>query len=95
MALAGLEWIVVGVIVLVIFVWGPGKLPEVAKSLGRARKEFEEASRGLTQTTPSPRIEEQASDSLIDVARKLGIQTEGKTRQEISDEVVRAAQTKK
>jgi hypothetical protein len=33
-----------------------------------------------------------ASDSLIDTAQKLGISTQGKTRQEISDEIVRLAQ---
>ncbi len=96
MALAGFEWIVVGVIVIVIFVFGPSKLPEVARSLGRARKEFEEASRGITSPTSyTPRIEDTSTDPLIEVARKLGISTEGKTRQEISDEIVKTAQSKK
>ncbi len=96
MALAGFEWIVVGVIVIVIFVFGPSKLPEVARSLGRARKEFEEASRGITSPMSyTPRIEDTSTDPLIEVAQKLGISTEGRTRQEISDEIVKAAQSKK
>ncbi len=96
MVLQGLEWVAIGVIVVVIFVFGPSKLPEVARSLGRARKEFEEASRGITSSTSyTPRIEETPSDPLIDVARRLGVNTEGKTRQEISDEIVKAAQSKK
>ncbi len=92
----GFEAVVIGIILVVIFIWGPSKLPEVARSLGRARKEFEEASRGLTSVTAlTPRVEESGSDPLIEVARKLGVSTEGKTRQEISDEIVKAAQTKK
>ncbi len=95
MAVVGYEAIVIGIILIVIFIWGPNKLPEVARSLGRARKEFEEASKGLTGSTNStPRIESTVSDPLIETALKLGIKTEGKTRQEISDEIVRVAQTK-
>ncbi len=96
MAIVGFEAIVIGIILVVIFVWGPGKIPEIARSLGRARKEFEEASRGLT-TGPSysPRVEEAGTDPLIETARRLGIATEGKTRQEISDEIVKTAQAKK
>lgn len=95
MAIVGPELIVIAIILVVIFVWGPGKLPEVARSLGRARKEFEEASRGLTSTTsPAPKLEA-VPDPLIEVAQKLGISTEGKTRKEISDEIVKAAKTNK
>lgn len=95
LAIVGPEIIVIAIILVVIFVWGPSKLPEVARSLGRARKEFEEASRGLTTTAATPRLEDSSSDPLIEVARKLGVTTEGKTRKEISDEIVKAAQTKK
>ena len=96
MAIVGLEFIVIAIIVIVLFVWGPSKLPEVARSLGRARKEFEEASRGLMSTTaPVPRLEDSSPDPLIEVAQKLGVSTVGKTRKEISDEIVKAAQSNK
>ncbi len=96
MAIVGYEAIVIGIIVVVIFVWGPNKIPEIARGIGRARREFDEASRGLTSTsTTSPRIESASSDPLIDTAQKLGISTSGRTRQEISDEIVRTAQNKK
>ena len=96
MAIVGLEVIVIAIIVIVLFVWGPSKLPEVARSLGRARKEFEEASRGLMSTTaPTPRLEDSSPDPLVEVAQKLGVSTVGKTRKEISDEIVKAAQSNK
>jgi sec-independent protein translocase protein TatA len=95
MAIVGYEAIVIGIIVVVIFIWGPNKIPEIAKGLGRARREFDEASKGLTSgSTILPRIDASASDPLTDTAQKLGINTTGKTRQEISDEIVRVAQTK-
>ena len=95
MVALGPELIIIFGILAVIFIWGPQKLPEVARSIGRARKEFEEASKGITQTNYAPRIEASAQDPLIDVAQKLGISTQGKTRLEISDEIVKAAQSKR
>lgn len=40
MALVGYEWVIVAAIILVILLWGPKRLPELARSLGQARKEF-------------------------------------------------------
>ena len=43
-------WIVILVIVLLVF--GAGKLPEIGKSLGRSIKEFkDETSNGMSETT--------------------------------------------
>jgi sec-independent protein translocase protein TatA len=80
-------------VVAVILIWGPSKIPELAKSIGRARKEFDDASRGVMQpmSTPTASPSTSTPDSLVDTAQKLGINTEGKTRQEISDEIVRNA----
>ncbi len=78
-------------VLAVILIWGPQKIPELARSIGRARKEFDDASKGLTQPTSSS-LTVPSSDSLIDTAHKLGIDTQGKTRQEISDEIVKLAQ---
>ncbi|HXP90745.1 MAG TPA: twin-arginine translocase TatA/TatE family subunit [Fibrobacteria bacterium] len=38
----GIEWIIILVIVLLVF--GPSKLPQLAKGLGQAKKEFKEAA---------------------------------------------------
>ena len=38
----GFEWIIILVIILLVF--GPSKLPQLAKGLGLAKKEFKEAS---------------------------------------------------
>ena len=84
--------VILGVLV-VIMIWGPSKIPELARAVGRARKEFDDASRGIaepTSTTSHPI----ASDPLVDTAQKLGISTQGKTREQISDEIVKNARAK-
>lgn len=80
-------------VVIVILIWGPSKIPELARAVGRARKEFDDASKGIVQSS-STLPETAASDTLVETARKLGINTQGKTREQISDEIVSAAQSK-
>ena len=90
-----LQWIVIGVIVIVIFLWGPQKIPDLAKALGRAKREFDEASREVTGsvTAPAPRVtpDMSADQALVEAARGLGITTDGKTRAQISAEIVQKA----
>jgi sec-independent protein translocase protein TatA len=96
MALDATELIIIGVIAIVIFLWGPQKIPELARSLGRAKREFDSASREVTEavaipSTPSMPRPKTADEILIETARKLGISTEGKTREQISQEIVNKA----
>ena len=87
--LAPLELIVIGVIVVVVFLWGPKKIPELARSIGLARREFTKGSKESANSTTGQLTAGNAPDqTLIDTARKLGIDTEGKTREQISDEIV-------
>jgi sec-independent protein translocase protein TatA len=90
------QWIIIGVIVLVIFLWGPQKIPDLAKAIGRARKEFDQASKdvqGMASGTPGPAAapapaQKSGDQMLIETARALGIATEGKTREQIAQEIV-------
>ena len=50
------ELILILIIALVIF--GPGKLPEIGKAVGKAMNEFKKASRDLTQDIKEDKIEE-------------------------------------
>jgi sec-independent protein translocase protein TatA len=96
-----LQWIIIGVIVIVIFLWGPQKIPDLAKAIGRARREFDEASRevgtsisGASGATASARVvtpDISGDQALLEAARGLGITTEGKTRAQISQEIVAKA----
>lgn len=97
MAIVGWEMIAVVAVLAVILLWGPGKIPELAKSIGKAKRELEKTQKELTtfpseETTSAPAPATPApDDALISAARKLGISTEGKTRDAISREIVEKA----
>lgn len=46
-----LQLIVIAGIVIILFLFGPNKIPEIARTIGRARKEFEAASKEFQQIT--------------------------------------------
>ncbi len=85
--------VILGVLA-VILIWGPSKIPELARAVGRARKEFDDASKGMIQPSTPASPEPASPDALVETARKIGINTQGKTRQEISDEIVKATQAR-
>ena len=102
--LEGYEWLIIGVIAIVVILWGPAKIPEFARALGRAKGEFNKASKEFTEaatTDPnapmitnaaapnlaSPNTIKTRDEILLDTARRLGIPTEGKTREQISEEI--------
>ena len=98
--LDGFEWIIVGAIAIVVILWGPAKIPEFAKALGRAKGEFQKAqdefSQAATQTPPPNAVSHynvpppplrSRDEVLLDAAKSLGISTEGKTRDQISEEI--------
>jgi sec-independent protein translocase protein TatA len=91
MAIQGLEWIIVAVVLLVLFLWGPERLPKIARAFGQAKKEFEKSSKegGSEEAQAKKQIEtESLSDQkLHEVARTLGIETEGKSREALIREV--------
>jgi len=87
MALVGYEWLIVVAILLVIFLWGPQKLPELARSLGLAKKEFEKAAKEASLASSATPTTGPPIDPVITAAKSLGIDTEGKTKEEIAKEI--------
>ncbi len=89
-----IQLIMIGVIVVVIFLWGPQKIPDLARALGRAGREFDEGSKEPGQKAPaqSTAPDMTADEALLEAASRLGIATNGKTRAQISQEIVERAQ---
>ena len=87
MAIVGFEAIAVVAILLMVFLWGPQKLPEMAKSIGLAKREFERAGQEMTSPSAPTSHEKDSSDPLIVAAKSLGISTEGKTKAELIGEI--------
>lgn len=48
MAVIGWEVLAIIGILLVLLIWGPGQIPKIARSIGLARKELEEAKKEAT-----------------------------------------------
>ncbi len=93
MALMGYEWLVVVAVIVIIFLWGPQKLPELARSIGIAKKEFEKAgkeSSGSVSEATTPATQP-GTDPLLLAAKELGVSTEGKTKEEIAKEIAEKA----
>jgi len=101
-------------VLAIIFLWGPGKLPEMAKSIGRAKAEYDKAVKQATSltdlssitntltnpstpstpseapVTPPPTVQA-PEDPIVVAARSLGINTEGKTKEDLSKEILTRA----
>ncbi len=96
LALVGFEAVIVVILLIVVFLWGPQKLPEIARSIATAKREFEKTTKELgsplvspptSATTPPPATTTSSYDPIIVAAKALGITTEGKTKEEIAKEI--------
>ncbi|MCW4040258.1 MAG: twin-arginine translocase TatA/TatE family subunit [Candidatus Bathyarchaeota archaeon] len=75
------------ILVVLLFVIGPTKLPHMARELGRVFQEFRKASSAVVETASSAFQEEDAGETLLKIAKNLGIETENKTVTQLIDEI--------
>jgi len=88
--LGGLEWIIVAAIIIALF-FGVKKIPELARSFGRASGEFEKAKiemRKEVEKVKGGRGTEER-ERLESVADKLGIDYVGKTDEELRQAIAK------
>lgn len=102
--LQGWEPIIILAVILLIF--GPTKLPQLARGLGQALYEFRRASQGLIEEEEKKTSKKEAAkreagsgvavdeETLKKLAEKLGISTEGKSVDELREEVIAKAKEK-
>ena len=97
----GIEWIVLLVAIIIIFAFGGKKLPELARSLGRAKGEFErgkrELDRELKELAKEDKDKEESKEEkgskdedeseIVKAAKNLDVDTEGKTEEELKKEI--------
>ena len=90
--IGGMEWILL-IVIAALLLFGAKKIPEFARSLGKAKAEFQ---RGQMQVEREIREEQRSYDeketktvkpSVIKAARALGIDTEGKSEKELKREI--------
>lgn len=91
--IAGQEWIFV-IVIAVVLLFGASKIPEVARSIGKAtgefqrgkmeiQKEIDQATKELNKTPERLKLEE--------AAKAFGIDPAGKTDAQLKEEIKKAA----
>lgn len=86
----GMQEIVL-ILAILLLVFGPSKLPKLARELGKAWYEFNKVSSGAMETLTSEvnAKNERENTLLLDVARKLDLSIEGKNDKQLNEEIFR------
>ena len=84
MAIAGFEWLIVGGIILLAFLFGPRIVTDFARSMGQVVAEFRKGRQDAGSTSGD-------DEFLIRTARRLGIRTQGKSSGQIREEILTRA----
>lgn len=72
------------VLLLIVLLFGAAKIPELARSLGRAKGEFEKASReNRAEPEKEKTIEDAEEERVRKAAREMGIPVDGRALADI------------
>lgn len=83
MAIIGTEWLILAAIILIVFLFRPRAVTDLARSVGQVVAEFR---KGKQESEKTPKQE-----LLVETAERLGIKTEGKTPSQIREEILAKA----
>lgn len=75
------------ILAVLLFVIGPKKMPQMARELGRVVQEFRKASSTIVDSASSAFQDEDAGETLLKIAKNLGIETENKSVTQLIDEI--------
>lgn len=85
--LGGMEWIIIAAIIIALF-FGVKKIPELARSFGRASGEYEKAKIEMRKEIDRAKSgDADQREKLESVAEKLGINPVGKSDEELRQEI--------
>jgi sec-independent protein translocase protein TatA len=117
---------VILIFILLIFVVGPTRLPQLARELGKVVREFNKATAEIAEAVQSPttgvvqsplktgakrkvgnkrlgvarsvqlpsKMGDRRNKELLDIAKKLNITTQGKTSEQVSQEIITKIESK-
>ncbi len=87
--IAGAEWIWI-LIILGIILFGAKKIPELARSMGKATAEYEKARMEAERELREYKGSKPDREKLEDIARSLGIDYTNKSDEELREAIERA-----
>ena len=80
MGLSNMGWSgLILILVALLLVFGPSKLPEIGKAFGRGLREFKDATKGMMEETPSHSQPEQPEPSSVRPAAVQPIELKDET----------------
>ena len=92
----GMEWIILLIILAILFLYGPKKIPELMRGLGRGLGEFQrgkqEIEREIKRETAEASTEDERRDferKVVKVAKGLGIAVDGRAQKEIKLDIAK------
>ena len=81
------------ILFIVLLLFGGKKLPELARSMGEAVREFNKATNEPTRIVDEKtRKEDEERKAILEAAKKLGIEVEGRDIKDIAQDIVKATQ---
>ncbi|WP_455364313.1 Sec-independent protein translocase subunit TatA/TatB [[Eubacterium] cellulosolvens] len=84
-------WEIALILIVVVLLFGGKKLPELARSVGEAIRQYRSATESTEKTPKEETLSQSEEETLLQTAKKLGIKTKGKTPKEISEEILKKA----
>jgi TatA/E family protein of Tat protein translocase len=100
LGIQGLEWIVLLIVLAILFMFGPKKIPELLRGLGRGMGEFQrgrqEIERELKRDIAEAGTEDERREfeqRVVRVARELSIPVDARSQREIKMDIVKAMDT--
>ena len=86
----GFEWIILLIVIAALFLFGPQKIPELARGFGRALGEFRRGRMEVEREINQQIAEEEPRTKVERAASSLGISTTGKTDLQLKLDIARA-----
>jgi len=78
------------ILAIILLIFGAGRLRGLAKAVGESVREFKKAT---SEESPKTSKEEE-EEAIIEAARKMGVETEGKSVEQILNEMSKRAAKK-
>ena len=89
----GFEWIIILIIIAVLLLFGPQKLPELARGIGRAMGEFRRGKMEVERQISSELSDMDVKDTRVRVEKAAGalrIPTSGRSEMQLKLDIARA-----